>query len=241
MRTILMLAALLALPVCAWSAEDKPEPPTLTVSGAAQLQLTPDVAFITLGVETANKSLEEAQQQNASAMQKVMERLRQSGVEKERIQTRSFNVDPEYKRQPERLSSETAAPAPQIIGYRVRNMIQVEVRDLENVPKAIDGAFAAGANSFHGVRWELRDEHEARLRALKLAAGAAREKAQALSGALEVKLGRLLAARDRIDDAVAPRRHVVARSISLGSGAPVSPGEITIEANATLTYEIKKD
>jgi hypothetical protein len=244
MRTILLLAGLLALPVVTWGAEDKPAPPTLTVSGTGTLSLAPDTAFVTLGMETAGKALAETQQQNAAAMQKVMERVLQSGIEKERIQTSSFTVTPQYKPPPRRSSGEAVPTEPEIIGYTVSNMMTVEVRDLEKVGQVIDTALTAGANRFHGLHWTLRDERQPRLRALKMAAAQAREKAQALGEALDVKLVRILTANEGGAQVIYPRPFM-ARSASAAMAAevsvPISSGELKVEASVTLIYEIRRD
>lgn len=243
MRTILMLVWLLLVPFTTWAAEAKPETPTLTVSGTGTLSLAPDTAFVTLGMETAGKALAETQQQNAVAMQKVMERVLQSGIEKERIQTASFTVTPQYKPRPSRRSSEEVVPAePEIIGYTVSNMLTVEVRDLEKVGKVIDTALTAGANRFHGLHWTLRDERQPRLRALKMAAAQAREKAQALGEALDVKLIRILTANESGVHVISPRSFMaraMGSAMAAEASAPISPGEIKVEASVTLIYEIK--
>lgn len=241
MRTILMLAAVLALPVCAWSAEEKPQPPTLTVSATDTLPVAPDTAVVTLGMETAGKALAETQQQNAAAMQRVLERLLQSGIEKERIQTSSFTVIPQYKPQPPRRSGEVVPTEPEIIGYRVSNMMTVEVRDPEKAGRVIDGALAAGANRFHGLHWALRDEQPSRLRALKMAAAQAREKARALGEALDVTLVRIITATEGGVNVIAPRPFMArAMGAALAEAAvPISPGEMKVEASVTLIYEIK--
>jgi uncharacterized protein YggE len=241
MRTILLLAWLLLVPFTTWAAEAKPETPTLTVSGTGTLSLAPDTAFVTLGMETAGKALAETQQQNASAMQKVMERLLQSGIEKERIQTSSFTVTPQYRPQPSRRSSgEVVPPEPEIIGYTVSNMLTVEVWDLEKVGKVIDIALTAGANRFHGLHWALRDERQPRLRALKMAAAQAREKAQALGEALDVKLVRILTAHESGGQVISPRSFMAREMAMAGQASvPIASGELKVEASVTLIYEIK--
>jgi len=244
MKMILILAGLLVLPVVAWGAEDKLEFPMLTVSATGALQLSPDTAVVTLGMETVGKSLVEAQQQNAAAMQKVVERLLQSGIEKERVQTASFTVTPQYKPQPPRRTGEILPTEPEIIGYTVGNMLTVEVRDLEKVGKVIDGALAAGANRFHGLHWSLRDEHQPRLQALRLAAAKAREKAQALSEALGVKLVRILTASEGGAQVIAPRSFMartMGSAMAAEAAVPISPGEMKVEASVTLIYEIRRD
>jgi uncharacterized protein YggE len=235
--------ALLALPVTAWSDDTtKPETPTLTVSATGSVDVVPDTAFVAMGMETAGKSLAEAQRRNSAVMQKVMERFRELKIDEERIQTSSFTVTPLYKPQPPRRS-ETPPSPPEIIGYTVSNTVTVEVRDLEKVAAVIEGALAAGANHFQGLQWALRDEQQARLRALKSAAAKAREKAMALSEALNVKLFRLMTVNEG-EHVIRPPSYAV-RSFSemnvAGAEPPISSGEMKVEATVTLIYEIKRD
>src|SRR2546429_2100824 len=119
MSFIGLLMALLALPSSAWAADGtKPETPTLTVAGTGSLTVAPDTAFVTVGMETAGKSLSQAQRENSAVMQKVMERLRALKIDKERIQTSSFMVTPQYRPSPNRPGDTPPAP-PQVIGSRV--------------------------------------------------------------------------------------------------------------------------
>src|SRR5947208_11827969 len=196
MSFIGLLMALLALPSSAWGADGtKPETPTLTVAGTGSLTVTPDTAFVSVGMETAGKSLAQAQRENSAVMQKVMERLRALKIDKERIQTSSFTVTPQYRPSPNRPGDTPPAP-PEIIGYRISNTVTVELRDLEKVATVIDEALTAGANHFQGLQWALRDGQPGRLNALKIAAVKAREKATALSGTLHVNPVRLLTVND---------------------------------------------
>src|SRR5437773_11134393 len=97
MSFIGFLMALLALPSSAWGADGtKPETPTLTVSGTGSLTVAPDTAFVTVGMETAVKSLSQAQRENSAVMHKVMERLRVLKIDKELIHTSSFSVTSTY-------------------------------------------------------------------------------------------------------------------------------------------------
>ncbi len=244
MPFIAFLMVVLAVPIAAWGADGtKPETPTLTVAGTGSLTIAPDTAFVTVGMETAGKSLAQAQRENSAVMQKVMERLRALKIEKERIQTSSFTVTPEYKPPPKR-PSETPPSPPEIIGYRISNSVTVEVRDLEKVATVIEEALTAGANHFQGLHWALRDEQQARLSALKLAAAKAREKATALSEALNVKLLRLVTVNEQ-GHVVRPVPSYAGRSMGAMEMAvaapPISSGEMKVEATVTLIYEIKGD
>ena len=232
--------ALVAAPIAARSDDSaKSEVSTLTVVATGSVTAPPDTAFVTLGMDTTGKSLTEAQRQNSAAIQKVMERLRELKIDKERIQTAAFTVSPQYKPPPKRPSDAPPAP-PEIVGYSISNTITIEVRDVEKVGTVIEEVLAAGANHFHGLRWALRDEQQARLNALKTAAGVAREKATALSQAVNVKLGRLMNVTEG-SRVVAPMPRVgraMAAMEGAGGEVPISSGEMKVEATVTLIYEI---
>lgn len=241
MWKLIVLLSLLFVPVRVAAHDEAREKPALTVTGQGQIVLAPDTVFVTFGIETAGKTLAEVQGQNQVIGNKVADRLRGLQIEKERIQTASYTVSPQYKPPAKRAEAPTAPP--EIIGYIVSTTMTVEVRKLEKVPAVVEEAIAAGANQFQGLHWALRDEQQAKLAALKQAAAKAREKAGALSEALKVPLIRLLT--------VTEESHVVrplpkmARSMMAveGGGAemPVFSGEIKVDATVTLIYEIGQE
>lgn len=238
---VVAVLALLAVWAGVVQAHDelRPEPPTITVSATGSLAFAPDQAFVTFGMETAARSLADAQRQNNAVMSKVMERLRDQNIEKERIQTSSFTVSPQYKPPPKRPSDAPPAP-PEIVGYLMSNTVTVDVRNLEKVGKVIEDVLAAGVNHFQGLHWALRDEQPARLNALKIAAARAREKAATLSEVLGVKLVRVLSVNEG-GHVVRPVAHMARSMMAMdaGEGAPpISSGEMKVEATVTLVYEI---
>lgn len=235
---IVWFLVLLGYPVVAQAHDEvKSETPTLTVSDTGIVPHAPDTAFVTFGLETAGKSLTEAQRRNSSIMSKVMERLRDLQIDKERIQTSSFTVSPHY-RPPSNRPTDTPPASPEIIGYVVSNMLTVEIRALDKVGTVIEEVLKTGANSFQGLQWGLRDEQAVRLSALKQAADKAREKAAVLSEALRVKLVRVLSVNE---GGHVVRPTVVMARMAMESSAgdvPISSGELKVEATVTLVYEI---
>lgn len=215
----------------------RPETPTLTVSETGTVAHAPDTAFATFGVDTSGKSLAEVQRRNSVVMGKVMDRLHDLKIDKERIQTSSFSVSPQYRPSPNR-SADIAPTTPDIVGYIVSNVVTVEIRALEKVGAVIEEVMKAGANTFQGLNWGLREEQSVRLSALAQAAAKAREKAAVLSEALQVKLVRVLS----VDEGGPVMRPVspVARMAmeARGGDVPVSAGELKVEATVTLVYEI---
>jgi len=210
---------------------------TLTVSEAGIVPHAPDTAFVMFGLETAGKSLADAQKRNSTVMSKVMDRLRDLQVDKERIQTSSFTVSPQY-RPPSTRPADTAPTSPEIIGYVVSNMVTVEIRALDKVGTVIEEVLKAGANSFQGLHWGLREEQSVRLSALKQAAAKAREKASVLSEALQVKLVRVVSVNEG-GHMIRPAAPMARMAMEASAGdTPISSGELKIEATVTLVYEI---
>jgi uncharacterized protein YggE len=186
---VLALALILVgIPNLAPALDDsKPAVPTLTVTGTGHLAIAPDMAYVTFGMQTVGKSLADAQRQNSSVMQKVIDRLSELQIDKARIQTSSFAVSPQYKPPPKR-NSDALPVTPEIIGYLVSNQVTVELFNPDKVAAVIEQTLAAGANHFQGLQWALKDEQQAKLGAMKQAVAVAREKAVTLSESLKLKI-----------------------------------------------------
>ena len=233
---VIGLLVLLGFPV-AVLAHDETKP-TLTVSETGTMTHVPDTAFVTFGLDSPGKVLAEAQRRNSAVMGNVIDRLRELQIDKERIQTSSFTVSPHYRPQPKR-SADAPPASPEIVGYVVSNMVTVEIRTLDKVGTMIEEVLKAGANSFHGLHWGLRDEQPVRLSALKQAATKAREKAAVLSEALQVKIVRVLSVSESFGHVVRPAVPMARMAMDAGAGeVPISPGELKVEATVTLVYEI---
>lgn len=241
MLQVVCVVVLLMVPPEVLAHEEVPAKPAMTVIGQGHILLTPDTAFVTLGMETTGRTVGDAERQNRMVMSKVVERLKALQIENERIQTASFTVSPQYKPPPKR--SDVPPGPPEIIGYVVGNMMTIEVRNLEKVGPVIEESLAAGANQFQGLQWALRDEQQAKVAALKQAASKAREKAAAFSDALKVKLIRLLSATEE-SRIVRPVPRMARSMVAMEGGGgevPVFSGEIKVEATVTLVYEMGQD
>ena len=238
MRLVWLLTLMIFPAAVQANEEAKPETPTLTVSETGTMTHAPDTAFVTFGVDSPAKSLAEAQKRNNAVMNKVMDRLRELQIEKERIQTSTFTVTPHYRPLPNR-PADAPPPSPEIVGYVVSNMVTVEIRALDKVGTVIEEVLKVGANSFHGLHWGLRDEQQVRLSALKQAAAKAREKAAVLSEALHVKLARVLSVSEGGGHVLRPAAPMARMAMGTSAGeVPISPGELKVEAMVTLVYEI---
>jgi len=228
----------------AWAHEETDGPSTMSASAKGSIQLAPDTAIVNFSVETAGDSFEQVVDENRDRMQRVITALSRLGIPEERIQTTSFAVTPKYAPPPRRKPNEPIKyEPPRILGYTARNGLKVEVRDLEKVGAVADRALKAGANHFNGIQWIVRDRHPIYLQALAQAAKKAKAKARVLAQALNVRLVELLTVQEGGSQVPAPRRSFAKSSMLMADAAgessvAMSPGEIKIEAQVSLLYEI---
>ena len=190
--------------------DDPAHPPTISVSGDAEIKVKPDQAVFSFSIQGREKTLDEAVAANDQAIAKVVQFLRTSGVEDKDVRTEIVRIRPIYRSLGQRgktlrpalpqanFPAQQAAPpvAPldkdedqlKPIGYEARRGISVTVNNLTNLEKIYTGLLKNGVNEVGGISFqttELRKfRDEARLKAIK----AAREKAEAMAGELGVKL-----------------------------------------------------
>lgn len=73
-----------------------PQVRTLRVEGTGEVKAQPDEAFIDVAVETSAVNAKAAGEENAKRMEKVLAALTSAGIVKRDLQTRNYNVYPEY-------------------------------------------------------------------------------------------------------------------------------------------------
>ncbi len=95
-----------------------------------------------------------------------------------------------YSLQPQRVYKEGQPPT--ITGYEARNSVTATLNDLTKVRSVIDAAAQAGANDFSNVAFTLRQDRQARDRALSEATREAVSKAQVIASALGGRVVRIV-------------------------------------------------
>lgn len=214
-------------------------PRTIRVSGTGEVQVKPDMATIQFAVETTGTTAQEAAEANADTMDRVIRALRGAGVANDDIRTSGYSLYPEYAIQPR---DDPNAP-PLIRGYRASNQVSVRSTNLDGLGQLIDVGLAAGANRMNGVSFELRDSDAASAEALRNAVLDARAAAETIASALGVTLGAVLDASTSADP-VRPvlQEYGMAFDMRMSAAAaptPIQPGEQTVRAVASITYEIR--
>lgn len=148
---------------------------SLTGSGSASAQA--DQATVNLGVQTNSLNANDSIKENAELMSAVIEAIKTLGVNEEDITTTSYSVYPEY---------DWTDGGRVFKGYRVTNLVQVTVKDLDLVGMVIDEAADAGANQINGISFGLSDSkrEELKTNAYVAALTDAQDKAQVIADTL---------------------------------------------------------
>lgn len=208
--------------------------PSIRVSGTGEVRAAPDQATADFAVETAAGNAQEAAAANAQAMERVIAALVRAGVPRERIETRDYNVFPDYDPRPMEQGE------PRIRGYRVMNTVSATTYDIARVGTLIDAALAAGANRVHGVRFSLRDPQRFRAQAIAEATRRARADAEALAGAMGLQLGMVREASTVEVGYGGPvmmmAREGAADMVAQSAPTPINPGEQTVRATVVIVY-----
>lgn len=211
---------------------------SITVIGQGTFQSKPDVAHVSIGVETSAETVGGAVEQNGAKMSSILAALKAVGIAEKDIQTMHYSV--QLDRYPEpmpRAGEESGEPAPQ---YRVSNMANVTVRDLAKVGDVLDAVIEAGANNIWGVNFALEDPAAAQAEARSKAIDDAKARAQALAELGGVELGPVMSISEVIGGGVAPMPMMAAERAVSGAG-PISPGEVEISYQIQVSYFIEPE
>jgi uncharacterized protein YggE len=130
--------------------------------------------------------------------------------------------------------------SPELIGYQASNSITAITGSIDQVGSLIDTAIAAGATRANFVNFNLRDDSKARSDAIADACKDAQLKASAAALALGLKVKRVMRITSVGDFRPQPVGYSGSFQASVsGATTPITPGEITVPATVTVTYELE--
>jgi uncharacterized protein YggE len=198
----------------------------VTVAGDATVAVAPDTAMIRIGVTSQGKDARAASEANAKQMTAVLNAIKANGIDARDIQTSRLSLQPQY--------DATKPGAARLTGFQVTNQVTVRIRDIGKLPSILDHAIAAGANEMSGIEFVVSQQSRLLDQARTEAIADARRKAELYAQAAGAKLGRVIAITD--EGATPPPRPVM-QAVRAGA-VPVAPGEQTLRASVTVSYEL---
>jgi len=209
---------------------------TISVSGTGIVSVTPDLATISVGVQTNAVELSDAQDENSKAIAAVTEAVIAAGVAEDDVQTSGYNVYPvtEY---------DDNGNYEGISSYNVEISLTVKVRDIDQVGVVLDDAVGAGANEVYGISFSVSDPAEAAADARRAAVQDARSKADALAEASGVVVTGVVSITETSSpDPAAQKIDYAADTAGASaevSAVPVSAGSTNVRVEVDVVFEIE--
>jgi uncharacterized protein YggE len=231
--SVLVLGGLLsACTPSSITVQPQPYQRTITVTGSGMITLTPDIAYIYIGVQTNDASATVAMEQNNTQAQAVIAAIKAFGVEAKDIQTTNFSIyaQPIYDANYNEIGTT----------YAVSNTVYVTMRDLGKVGDLLDAAVQSGANTINSISFDVADKTAAVSQARLAAVEDARRQADELTAATDVSLGEVQSISYYDSNPTPIYYDLRAASDAAGAGSvPVQSGSMQVTTTVTIVYELK--
>ena len=207
---------------------------TLSISATGNVDVEPDIAFITAGVNTDADTAAKAMADNAQAMNGVFSALERAGVAENDMQTSNFSLQPRYD-----YSSRGNNP-PKVVGYTASNQLSVKVRDLDNLGQTMDALVEAGGNTFSGLRFALDDDRATKNQARQLAMRDAIARAELYAAAAGYQVARIVTISETVQFDQSPMPMMQMRSVSAEASTPIAAGEVGYAITVNVVFELRQ-
>ncbi len=206
---------------------------TLTVTGSGMVTLTPDIAYVSIGVQTQDESANQAISDNNARAAAVIQVVRGLGVEERDIQTTNFSIYPQpiYDENYNQIG----------VTYVVNNTVYVTVRDLDVLGELLDSVVRAGATTIGSITFDVSDRTEALSQARLAAVQNARRQADELAAATGVTIGEVqtISYYDSTPLPVVDYARAVPMMAEQAASVPVQAGTLQITTTVTIVYTLR--
>ena len=230
--TILLLAAIF-LSACSGTIQfGQQQPRTINVTGNAQVILSPDIAYISIGVHSEAQSAKDAVTSNNTLSQAVIDAIKAQGVDAKDVQTTNFSVYQQTKTGPNGENQGTV--------FMTDNTVYVTIRDLTKIGSILDSSVAAGANNIYGITFDVKDKDAATATGRDQAITDAKTQAESFAKAAGASLGDV----QSISYYSSPPSPIYYDSKAVagmggGGSVPISAGQLTLTVSVNVVYAIK--
>ena len=215
----------------ALAADDEPQKRTISLSGTGTVKLAPDIVSISTGVESDAAIAKDALAKNTASMTRVIEELKQSGIEPKDIQTTNFSVEPRYD------DRDDGKPA-KLVGYHVTNSVFITLRDISKLGEVLDKIVGFGANSIGGIAFGVADREGVENEARKLAMADAIAKAKLYADAASAELGPVVTISEQGGYQPYFEKRAAAPMAS-AAPVPIEAGTESVSMQVSVTWELK--
>jgi uncharacterized protein YggE len=205
---------------------------TFSVTGEGKVNVPPDIAIITAGVQAQGTTVKMAQDLLNTNINAVSAAVKSAGIPSKDIQTSGYSIYPQY---------DYRGGNPKISGYRASSNLTIKVRAIDNANAVIDAATGAGANQLGGIRFDVDDKTKAQNEAREKAVAQARSKAENAARIAGFSLGKIINYSEDFGNAPQPIPMMAKADMAGSAEVPtqVETGTNEIMVTVTLSYQIQ--
>ncbi len=233
-----------------WAAEQISSPRTIGVNAEAEVNVVPDEVILNFGVETQDKSLAVAKNQNDEVLKSVLKLVKEFKIEDKYVQTDYIGITSAYDHYSNRRE-ETY-----LTGYIVRKTIAITLKDVSKFEEFLQRVLESGVNYVQGIQFHTTELRKYRDQASSLAIKAAQQKANDIAKEFGEKVGKPQYIQELSNSWGSnygswwgqawnsETRNVVqscdnAGQSSCDSEATVALRQIKVKANVSVTFELQ--
>lgn len=214
--------------------QEQKESRHISMDGEASMMVAPDMASISIGVETEGTNIADIKRDNDQRVSAIYDAVRGLGIASKDIQTSELSIQPIYDYSSKRRK---------FLRYEMRNLVSITVRKLDIIEKVINASVREGSNVLEGVQF-IVSNRDVLVDSLQIeAAKNARKRASDIAGAVGAKLGKALkiaASRDNAPEPVYGRKtYAMMADGGADASTPVSGGEMKLRSSVSIMFELE--
>lgn len=219
----IVFAAVLALGTV--QANELPDGPHIVTSGNASIAAEPDIATLTIEVNTLGKEAMLAKKQADDRVAQYLTFLENNGIARQDIRSANLCTQPEYDYQNGKSIFR---------GYRALRTVEVTLRQLDKLNSLLDGALKSGLNDVRSVSLGVAQPDVYKDKARQAAIDDAIHQAQQLASGFGGKLGAVYSVRYHISPS--PSRPVL--MMDAAASEPVSAEQTYQQATVQFVDQV---
>lgn len=203
----------------------------LAVVGEGKVDVVPDSASVSVGITVNNaKTVEAAQKTIDETNNKIIDAMKNLGIDKKDITTSNYSINPNYSYEGGKNS---------ISGYNGNVNLTIKVKDNDLLSKVIDEATKSGANQVFGTTFTIENPDTYREQARNKAIQNAKDQAEKLAKTLGIRLGKITNIVETSPNYPVPFLKIAADGRGGSASPEIEQGTQTVSSTVTLYFEKK--
>jgi uncharacterized protein YggE len=212
----------------------------ISINGTGKEVVKPDIATFSFSVAEVGKTVAEAQKKATDKINATLAEVKKT-VDEDDIKTTSYSINQKYENG---ICTPYSCPPAKLVGFEVRQSIEVKVRDLDKAGELFTTIGSQGVEDVNGLAFTVDEIETVRSMARSKAIADARTKAEKIAKDLGVNIIRITAYSDQTAYPYYARSMMAmdAKAEVMNQAAPapsIPTGQQEIVSDVVVTFEIK--